>query len=114
MKKVKIFLGGYINYTNAQNLNCRALAIYLDKDKFPPRRSKVWNFQSVVNILRNPLYIGVDTMVDKTRKDKDGNYPIMKNIDESMRIVDDKLFGRVQILNLMYIMMCFPCQMETI
>ena len=34
MKKVKIFLGGYINYTNAQNLNCRALAIYLDKDKF--------------------------------------------------------------------------------
>jgi hypothetical protein len=36
-------------------------------------------------------------MVDKTtRKDKDGNYPIMKNIDESMRIVDDKLFGRVQ------------------
>ena len=68
----------------------------LDKDKFPPRRSKVWNFQSIVNILRNPLYIGVDTMVDKTRKDKDGNYPIMKNIDESMRIVDDKLFGRVQ------------------
>ena len=68
----------------------------LDKDKFPPRRSKVWNFQSVVNILRNPLYIGVDTMVDKTRKDKDGNYPIMKNIDESIRIVDDKLFGRVQ------------------
>jgi glycosyltransferase involved in cell wall biosynthesis len=34
MKKVKVFLGGYINYTNAQNLNCRALAEYLDKDKF--------------------------------------------------------------------------------
>lgn len=32
--KVKVFLGGYINYTNAQNLNCRALAKYLDKDKF--------------------------------------------------------------------------------
>lgn len=33
-KKTKIFLGGYVNYTNAQNLNCRALAKYLDKDKF--------------------------------------------------------------------------------
>jgi glycosyltransferase involved in cell wall biosynthesis len=34
MSKVKVFLGGYINYTNAQNLNCRAVAQYLDKDKF--------------------------------------------------------------------------------
>lgn len=33
-KKIKIFLGGYVNYTNAQNLNCRALAKYLDKTKF--------------------------------------------------------------------------------
>lgn len=33
-KKIKVFLGGYINYINAQNLNCRALAKYLDKDKF--------------------------------------------------------------------------------
>lgn len=33
-KKIKVFLGGYVNYTNAQNLNCRALAKYLDKDKF--------------------------------------------------------------------------------
>jgi len=34
MKKSKIFLGGYLNYTNAQNLNCLALAKYLDKNKF--------------------------------------------------------------------------------
>ena len=34
MSKIKVFLGGYINYTNAQNLNCRAIAGYLDKDKF--------------------------------------------------------------------------------
>ena len=34
MSKINVFLGGYINYTNAQNLNCRALAEYLDKDKF--------------------------------------------------------------------------------
>ena len=64
----------------------------LDKEKFPPRRSKVWKFQSVINILKNPLYIGVDTMMDSSRKDR----PVMKNIDESLRIVDDELFGRVQ------------------
>ncbi len=32
--KIKVFLGGYINITNAQNLNCLALAKYLDKEKF--------------------------------------------------------------------------------
>ena len=32
--KIKIFLGGYINYTNAQNLNCLALAKHLDSSKF--------------------------------------------------------------------------------
>ena len=30
----KIFLGAYLNYTNAQNLNCLALARHLDKEKF--------------------------------------------------------------------------------
>lgn len=34
IKKIRVFLGGYVNYINAQNLNCRALAKYLDKDKF--------------------------------------------------------------------------------
>ena len=34
MRKKKIFLGAYLNYTNAQNLNCLALAKYLDKEKF--------------------------------------------------------------------------------
>ena len=33
-KKLKIFLGGYLNYTNAQNLNCLALAKHLDYSKF--------------------------------------------------------------------------------
>jgi glycosyltransferase involved in cell wall biosynthesis len=34
MSKIKVFLGGYVNYTNAQNLNCRSIAEYLDKNKF--------------------------------------------------------------------------------
>lgn len=33
-KKIKIFLGGYINSINAQNINCRALARHLDREKF--------------------------------------------------------------------------------
>jgi glycosyltransferase involved in cell wall biosynthesis len=34
MSKIKIFLGGFVNYTNAQNLNCLGLAQHLDKEKF--------------------------------------------------------------------------------
>jgi len=41
MKKIKVFLGGYINYTNAQNLNCRAIAKHLNKDKFEVYALKV-------------------------------------------------------------------------
>lgn len=33
-KKINVFLGAYINFTNAQNLNCLALANHLDKEKF--------------------------------------------------------------------------------
>lgn len=33
-KKIKVFLGGYVNFLNAQNINCRALSEYLDKEKF--------------------------------------------------------------------------------
>ena len=34
MKKIRIFLGGYVNYPNAQNINCDYIAKYLSKDKF--------------------------------------------------------------------------------
>ena len=34
MSKIKVFLGGYLNQTNAQNLNCLTLAKHLNKDKF--------------------------------------------------------------------------------
>lgn len=33
-KRIKVFLGAYINQTNAQNLNCRALARYFNKSRF--------------------------------------------------------------------------------
>ena len=34
MKKIKIFLGAFVNYQAAQNINCRSLSKHLDKDKF--------------------------------------------------------------------------------
>ncbi|KAF3982440.1 MAG: glycosyltransferase family 4 protein [Methylococcales symbiont of Hymedesmia sp. n. MRB-2018] len=34
MMKIKLFLGAYINSPNAQNINCLALAEFMDKDKF--------------------------------------------------------------------------------
>lgn len=34
MKRIKLFLGGYVNAINAQNLNCRSLALHVDKEKF--------------------------------------------------------------------------------
>ena len=34
MKQINIFLGGYLNATNAQNLNCRSIAQHIDKEKF--------------------------------------------------------------------------------
>ncbi len=34
MGKIKVFLGAFINSTNAQNLNCLALSKYLDNEKF--------------------------------------------------------------------------------
>jgi glycosyltransferase involved in cell wall biosynthesis len=33
-KKIKIFLGAYPNFLNAQNINCRALSEHLDKERF--------------------------------------------------------------------------------
>ena len=41
MNRIKVFLGGYINYTNAQNLNCRAISEHLNKDKFEVYALKV-------------------------------------------------------------------------
>lgn len=43
MKKIKIFLGGYINSSNAQNLNCLALSNYLDRYKFEIRTMSVYS-----------------------------------------------------------------------
>ncbi|RNI25753.1 glycosyltransferase family 4 protein [Rufibacter latericius] len=56
MKKIKIFLGGYINSTNAQNLSCLTLAEYIDKNRFEVYALEIYNG----NLKRNKI-IGVKT-----------------------------------------------------
>lgn len=41
--KIKVFLSGVVNSTNAQNLNCRALMKYLDPEKFEVRALAVYS-----------------------------------------------------------------------
>ena len=33
-KRIKVFLGAYLNQSNAQNLNCKAIATYIDRRRF--------------------------------------------------------------------------------
>lgn len=43
MSLIKVFLGGYINFTNAQNLNCRSLAQHIDKEDFEVYTLELYN-----------------------------------------------------------------------
>ena len=43
MSKIKVFLSGIVNSTNAQNLNCLALARHLDKSKFEVQTLTVYS-----------------------------------------------------------------------
>lgn len=46
--KIKVFLGGYVNYLNAQNINCRALSEHLDKERFDVTTMLHW-FQNAAD-----------------------------------------------------------------
>ena len=55
MKK-KVFLAGYVNYINAQNINCKSLAIHLNKEKYEIRTMSLNSFPNVfidhVNVIK--------------------------------------------------------------
>ena len=53
MKKIKVFLGGYVNFLNAQNINCRALSEHLDKEKFEVWTMLLW-YQNAKDFRRVP------------------------------------------------------------
>ena len=52
-RKIKVFLGGYVNFLNAQNINCRALSEYLDKDKFDIWTILFW-YQNASDFVKVP------------------------------------------------------------
>ena len=41
-RRIRIFLGGYVNSLNAQNINCRALSEHLDKGRFEVWTMLTW------------------------------------------------------------------------
>jgi len=61
MKKKKIFLGAYINYLNAQNINCKSIATHLDKNKYSVKTLLFGN-KSIEN-LKGVSYIKVSQRV---------------------------------------------------
>lgn len=42
MDKIKLFLGGYVNFLNAQNINCRAISEHIDKTRFKVSTMLFW------------------------------------------------------------------------
>lgn len=42
-QRIKVFLGGYVNFLNAQNINCRSLSEHLDKNRFEVWTMLLWN-----------------------------------------------------------------------
>ncbi len=52
-QKIRVFLGGYVNFLNAQNINCRALSENLDKEKFEIWTILHW-FQNAQDFQRVP------------------------------------------------------------
>lgn len=59
MKKIKVFLSGIANSTNAQNLNCLALARHLDKSKFEIRTLTVYSGDLSVEEIEGVKYLPI-------------------------------------------------------
>lgn len=57
-KQIKLFLGGYINFINAQNINCRSIAVHIDKKKFKVKCLELYNGN-----LDTPMIHGVSTII---------------------------------------------------
>lgn len=55
-KKIKVFLGGYINSINAQNLNCLAIAQYIDKSKFDVGMLKLYSISQPIFAIETKVF----------------------------------------------------------
>lgn len=52
-RSIRVFLGGYVNFLNAQNINCRALSEHLDQQKFEVWTMLFW-YQNAKDFQRIP------------------------------------------------------------
>ena len=59
MKRTKVFLSGIVNCTNAQNLNCLALAKHLNKSKFEVRTLTVYSGDLPVEKIEGVKYLPI-------------------------------------------------------
>ena len=59
MKKTRVFLSGVVNSTNAQNLNCLALARHLDKSKFEVRALTVYSGDLSTEKIKGVKYLAI-------------------------------------------------------
>ena len=55
-KKIKLFLGGYVNQTGAQNNNCRSILVNIDKNKFDIRAITVYSGNDTMPMLSSVEY----------------------------------------------------------
>lgn len=58
-RKIRVFLSGMVNVTNAQNLNCLSLARHLDKTKFEVRALTVYSGNLPVESIEGVSYLPV-------------------------------------------------------
>ena len=58
-RKIRVFLSGTVNSTNAQNLNCLALARHLDKSKFEVRALTVYSGKLPTEKIEGVKYLPV-------------------------------------------------------
>jgi len=53
-----------------QGISIKNIKVFLDSEGVKPRRSKTWNLQTILTMLRNRVYIGEYTWVDKESEEK--------------------------------------------
>ena len=71
-----------------QGISIKKIKIFLDSEGVKPRRSKTWNLHTILTMLKNRVYLGEYTWIDK---ESDEEFKIVLP-----RIIDHSLFNRVQ------------------
>jgi len=77
-----------------QDISIKEISRKSDKNGISPRRGQFWSGGSLLVILKNKIYIGIDEMVDKITNPS--NPKILNYRDEELQIIDSETFNSVQ------------------